>query len=300
MKRLFPAPPRAAVAVRRGYADLARRRAGLEQLLDAGDMAGARDAAADFATAAHNLRRLLADHLPETAPPPAALDAPCDRDADDHALRLNLPETLHAVMSWLGARRRLVLAGLGERRRLALRFVATALCLGLVLALTVGGREAWRWRQLELSREARSNFALDLMGGDAALPPDFKVAGLLGVEHGEDGTAWRWGIGPRTIVAFTLPLPRTVRLAFRVNNPVPDQVLTVTANGAATTFPLPRTHRWLEPGESFELTFPGLAGLNTITIDYKAYNQYTMAFAPSDPAGYAAAFTALSIATERP
>ncbi|MFP5257922.1 MAG: hypothetical protein ACLGQH_02750 [Acidobacteriota bacterium] len=297
----FIASPEAktAAVLRQQYAALRRRRSHLEQLLDAGEMAAARTAAARFAAEARTLRQALASHHPETAPPPAALDLADSLDTDDRTLRLNLPDRLHGVMAWLAGRQRQALAGLGEGRRRALRLLGATLCLGLVLALAAGGRELWRWRQQALFREARATFAVDLLRDDSALPPDFQLAGLRGLER-QDGLVWRWGIGPRTLLAFTLPLPRTVRLSFRVNNPVPGQVLTVTANDMVTVIPLPRVHRWLEPGDAFAVTFPGRVGLNAIAIDYKAYNQFTMAFAPGDPTGYAAAFTAFTFATERP
>ena len=202
-------------------------------------------------------------------------------------------------MVWLAGRRRQALAALGEGRRQVLRRAGRALCLGLVVAAAVGGREVWRVRQQSLEREARATFAVDLLDAASPLPPDFKVAGLLGPEQ-RDGRHWRWGVGPRTVVAFALPLPRTVHLTFRVNNPVPDQMLTITANGEAARLPLPQAHPWMQGEETFSLTFPGQAGLNSIAIDYKAFNQSGMAFAPGDPTGYAAAFTAFAIATEKP
>jgi hypothetical protein len=301
MKGFFATPQaRAAASLRRAAAALDRRRAGLEHLLDADDMAAAREAAAQFAAEARTLRQTLAGHVAETLPPPAALADLESLEPDDRTLRLRLPDTLQALMVWLAGRRRQALAALGEGRRQAVRLAGATLGLGLVLAVAAGGREVWLWRQQSLAREARAAFAVDLLREAEALPPDFKVAGLCSLERQADGRVWRWGVGPRTLVAFVLPLPRTVRLAFRVNNPVPGQVLTVTVNGAATEFPLPTAHRWLEADEAVGLTFPGQAGLNTIAVDYKAYNQHTMAFAPADPTGYAAAFTAFTIATEQP
>ena len=300
MIRFFTSPAaKAAASLRREYAAVAALRAGIERLLDAGDVAAARSDSARFGAMARALRRTLAGHVAETLPPPTALAALERLDPDDRTLRLTLPDTLQPVMVWLAGRRRQALVVLGERRRQVVRLAAWAFCLGLVVAAAAGGREVWRWRQQSLEHEARATFAVDLLDAASPLPPDFKVAGLLSPEQ-KDGHRWRWGVGPRTVVAFVLPLPRIVHLTFRVNNPVPDQQLTITANGAAAMLPLPKAHRWMEGEETFALTFPGQVGLNAITIDYKAFNQSGMAFAPGDPTGYAAAFTAFAIATEKP
>ncbi|KHK01877.1 hypothetical protein [Desulfovibrio sp. TomC] len=300
MSRFFPSPAACtAAALRREFAALSARKAEIERLLDAADVAAARSAAARFEAEARVLRQALAAHSPELSPPPRGLFVIDGPAVDDHALRLTLPDRLHEAMVWLAGRRRQALVILGERRRRALRLAAGALCLGLVVAVGAGGREVWRARQQSLAREARATFAVDLFDATKPLPPDFKVAGLLGLER-EGGRHWRWGLGPRTVVAFVLPLPRTVRLTFRVNNPVPGQALTVTANGAVTVLPLPKAQGWMEGEEACDLTFPGQVGLNSITIDYKAYNQFGVAFAPGDPTGYAAAFTAFAIATEQP
>ena len=122
---------RLAETIKAEFAALARLRAALEDALDAGDMAAARDMAGRFGPKAQDLRRLLAAQAPETVPPPEALDAWNVLADDDRALRLALPDRLQAVMSWLGRRRRTALAALGDGRRRLRRLARLAAALAL-------------------------------------------------------------------------------------------------------------------------------------------------------------------------
>ena len=265
MKRFF-AVPRASVTLRRDFAALGRTRSRITRCLDAGAMSGAREAVALFCRQACALREALARCVPETSAPPETLDAASLLDGDDAWLRLTLPDRLHAVLLWLGERRRSAYAALGEGRRQALRLAVGTLVLVLVCGLAAWGRALWRAREVRLAKLARSTFVADLIAAPEALPPHFKVAGLLSVERG-DGHVWRWGVGPRTVVAFVLETPRTVRLTLRLSNPVPDQVLTIAANSEKSTLSLPQARPWMARQDAFSLQFPGVEGLNAIVID---------------------------------
>jgi len=290
---------RLAETIKAEFVALARLHAALEAALDAADMAAARDMAGRFGPKAQHLRRLLAAQAPETTPPPEVLDAWSTPTGDDHALRLTLPDRLQAVMSWLRQRRRAALAALGDGRRRLRRLARLAVGLVLAAGLVVGGRHAWLAYAHHLELAARSDFAVDLVAAPEALPLDFKAAGLLSVERDGDHV-WRWGLGPQTMLAFVLYEPRRVRLTLRCNNPVPGQTITVSANGKQATWELPEARPWMAGQDDFSLTFDGVVGLNSVVIDYRRFNQSGVAFAPADPTNYAAAFTAITLATERP
>jgi hypothetical protein len=290
---------RLAESIKADFAALARLRAALEAALDAADMADARDLAGRFGPKAQHLRRLLAAKAPETAPPPEALDAWNVLADDDRALRLALPDRLQAVMSWLGRRRRAALAALGDGRRRLRRLARLAAALALAACLVAGGRHAWLAYAKRAELAARSDFAVDLVAAPEALPPDFRAAGLLSVERDGDHV-WRWGLGPQTVLAFILHEPRRVRLTLQCNNPVPGQTIAVTANGRQAIWELPEARPWMAGLDDFSLTFDGVVGLNAVVVDYRRFNQSGVAFAPADPTNYAAAFTAISLATERP
>ncbi len=290
---------RLAETVKAEFAALARLRAALEDALDAGDMAAARDMADRFGPKAQHLRRMLAAQAPETTPPPEVLDAWNAQAGDDSALRLTLPDRLQAVMSWLGRRYRAALAALGDGRRRARRLARLAAGLALAACLVVGGRQAWLAYAKRVELAARSDFAVDLVATPEALPRDFKTAGLLSVER-DDGHVWRWGLGPQTALAFVLYEPRRVRLTLRCSNPVPGQTIVVTANGKQAVWELPEARPWMAGLDDFSLTFDGVVGLNSVVIDYRRFNQAGVAFAPADPTNYAAAFTAITLTTQRP
>lgn len=289
---------RAAREIDAAFASLARQRNALETLLDAGDMAAAGSEAGRFGEKAGQLRRLLATHLPETGPPPDAFGRTVCCDDDEHALRMEMPERLHAAMSWLGKRRRETLEALRGHSR-AFYFLRGCLVLALAAMLAFGGRAVWKAAVHRQELAALSDFDVDLLAAPDAVPRDFKTAGLLSVERGE-GHVWRWGVGPRTVLAFVLYEPRVMRLALRLSNPVPGQTLTVTTNGQETSWQLPQAKPWMRDQDDFSTTFTGIVGLNTVLVDYRLYNQHGMAFAPDNQTPFAAAYTEIRLTTRRP
>lgn len=291
------------VFINKGYAALRRSRNALEWSLDADAPREAQKAMECFLRQAAEFRAALAKDAPEDRAPPGFLTDPPSSTwgrYDWEALRLELPDRLFEAMRWIRLRRRLALKALGFWRIRFFRAVLLTGILCLALATAAGGRDLWRWRERMRVLEERATFTADLFDGARPLPANFKVSGLLPLEC-EGTERWRWALGPTTMVAFALPLPRTVRLEARVNNPVPGQELVVTANGErALTVSIPDVQPWMKQTTSVIAEFPGREGLNVVTIEYRGWNHQTVTFAPNDPHPLALAFTAFTVTTRRP
>ena len=156
---------------------------------------------------------------------------------------------------------------------------ATAWSLALLLALAALGCE---------SRQPAPLTMLDLFTFRQTVPA--ALANIEGLEHDEKG-AWRWLLGPEGRVAFHSDAARPYTLRFRLMNPLPDQVVTVSLNGQvlATYGPLPRVG-WLEPSTAAALTFEARPGDNVLAFAVADWNGRTVAHMPTDARPLAAVF----------
>ncbi|HML54008.1 MAG TPA: hypothetical protein PKC79_07925 [Solidesulfovibrio magneticus] len=151
--------------------------------------------------------------------------------------------------------------------------------LALLLALTVLGCDSRRPVALTM---------LDLF--TFRQPTPAVLTNIEGLEHDEKG-AWRWLLGPEGRVAFACDAARLYTLRFRLMNPLPDQVVTVSLNGQvlATYGPLPRVG-WLEPSVAAALTFEARPGENVLAFAVSDWNGRTVVHMPTDARPLAAVF----------
>ncbi|BAH73934.1 hypothetical protein [Solidesulfovibrio magneticus] len=156
---------------------------------------------------------------------------------------------------------------------------AATCVLALLLALAVLGCDSRRPAPLAM---------LDLFTFRQTTPA--VLTNIEGLEHDEKG-AWRWLLGPEGRVAFASDAARPYTLRFRLMNPLPDQLVTVSLNGRvlATYGPLPRVG-WLEPSVAAALTFQARPGENVLAFAVSDWNGRTMAHMPTDARPLAAVF----------
>ena len=140
-------------------------------------------------------------------------------------------------------------------------------------------------------REAAGPPALDMVDlftfrqtGKAAL------TGIEGLERDEAGS-WRWLLGPEAVVRFRADRARPYTLRFGLMNPLPGQVVTVSANGRklAAYGPLPAV-KWLTPSVAAALTFEAVAGENELRFDFGDWNGRAVVHMPTDKRPLAAVF----------
>ncbi len=139
-------------------------------------------------------------------------------------------------------------------------------------------------------------FGPDLMD-EAALDPLFSLSGLGGVER-EAERRWRWAMGPKNAIDFTLARDTPLRLTYAVVNPFPDQGYTLSVNGTvlARETGLARTD-WKDPADVRTVAFTGKAGHNSLAFAFDKINHVNAAFTETDATPYAAAFTVLRLET---
>ncbi|MHC1791473.1 hypothetical protein [Solidesulfovibrio sp.] len=151
---------------------------------------------------------------------------------------------------------------------------------GLILAvLSLGCRESAAPPPLEM---------VDLF--TFRQPTRLALSGIEGQERDEAGT-WRWLLGPRAVARFQAQRSRPYSLRFRLMNPLPEMVITVSANGRvlATYGPLPAA-RWLAPSVDAALTFDAVAGENELAFAFSDWNGRDVVHMPTDKRPLAAVF----------
>ncbi len=123
------------------------------------------------------------------------------------------------------------------------------------------------------------------------LSPGLSLAGLGGIEQDTAGS-WRWGLGPQSEVAFTLPEEAALTLDARLSNGIPDQEVVVLVNGQekARLAGLPR-QAWLAGGTDLRLAFTAKAGANSLVVRYGKWNGHGTEAPAGDASPYAVAFT---------
>jgi hypothetical protein len=110
-------------------------------------------------------------------------------------------------------------------------------------------------------------------------PSEVDVSGLDGLERKGDET-WRWGLGARTELQFSLPARRIVTLRVSFYQPVPNQEVRVVANGAEVARLASQPPG---PLRSEIIRFEGARGMNSVSLHATNWNHGSTAFAPADP-----------------
>jgi hypothetical protein len=125
----------------------------------------------------------------------------------------------------------------------------------------------------------------------AEQPEVVEVKGMSGLER-RGAEQWRWALGEKTEVLFSLRRPRTVTLQLSFYQPVADQEVRVVANGAEVAR-LPG----LPPGPpaSVIVKFDGIRGRNSLALMPSDWNGKTVKFAPADPRPMSIRLTHLTI-----
>lgn len=123
--------------------------------------------------------------------------------------------------------------------------------------------------------------------------PDVAVNNLEGRERDDRG-AWRWGLGPGTVIQFLADGEKEYGLLVEASNPAPHQDVLVEVNGETLGEyrDLPAAP-WLEPSLRGLFTFTSRTGVNQIVLRYRDWNTYGANFAQSDKRPLALALTRL-------
>jgi len=132
--------------------------------------------------------------------------------------------------------------------------------------------------------------AADFMASEQ--PSGFSTVGLTPIRT-QDGTSWRFGLGPSTTFEFTDTRIRTVALSFSVVGLFPEQEFGVEVNGQTrhhvTGIPVQRS------ALTQTATFTTQPGVNTVVLQYKDWNRRSQAYLPGESRVLAAKFVRLSI-----
>ncbi|MFN6484064.1 MULTISPECIES: hypothetical protein [unclassified Nostoc] len=137
---------------------------------------------------------------------------------------------------------------------------------------------------------------LDLSEADLIkfqVPYGLNLKGLTLETH--QGSIWRWGLSPETLLKFKLPNSKSVALAFSFMNPINGQDIFVEANGV-TLDKLVNISK--DTNIKRRLKFQSIPGWNTVVFKYKDWNNGKVTFAPDDERKMTVNFTQLAIEEE--
>lgn len=151
--------------------------------------------------------------------------------------------------------------------------------------------------QVDLNLGSRLKFEPFLAVSEADLlkfqvPYGLNIAGLSEIENQSQGSAWRWGLSPETLLKFKLPDSRSLFLVFSFVNPINDQNVVVEVNGV-TLEKLVNINK--DTNIQRKIEFKGVLGWNTVVFKYKYWNQGQVTFAPGDERKMTINFTQLAI-----
>jgi hypothetical protein len=109
-------------------------------------------------------------------------------------------------------------------------------------------------------------------------PGSVVIIGMSGIFMNPDGRLYRWGIGAKSNLYFTLSKPRPLRLIFVIGNPIDGQDIAVEINGARV-----ETISDVKSLTGFgrEIRFQGIEGENVIGFRFKDWNHHKTTFAPN-------------------
>ena len=149
----------------------------------------------------------------------------------------------------------------------------------LLLGLTLGCREASRPPALDM---------IDLFTFRQTTLAT--LSGIEGLER-DAGGSWRWLLGPEATLRFRADRARPYTVRFELMNPLPGQVVTVSANGRklAVYGPLPAA-KWLTASMTAALTFEAMAGENELRFAFGDWNGREVVHMPTDKRPLAAVF----------
>ncbi|MBD2246373.1 hypothetical protein [Nostoc sp. FACHB-888] len=155
--------------------------------------------------------------------------------------------------------------------------------------------------QVDLNLGSRLKFEpfLDFSEADLIkfqVPYGLSVNGLtLGTIETHEGSRWRWGLSPETLLKFKLLNSKSVTLAFSFMNPINGQDVFVEANGV-TLDKLVNISK--DTNIKRRLKFQSIPGWNTVVFKYKDWNNGKVTFAPDDERKMTVNFTQLAIEEE--
>ncbi|WP_428558655.1 MAG: glycosyltransferase family 39 protein [Solidesulfovibrio sp. DCME] len=151
-----------------------------------------------------------------------------------------------------------------------LRLIVTTVCAPYTARYPGGNLETAAFRGFDLEIAPTGHF--DSPGLDVT------ESGLGTIEHNA-ANLWRWGLGPKTSLAFELPEDGRYVLECDFANVIPGQAVTIAANGRelAKITDLPA-----DAVKSLRLPVEGRRGRNTVTLEYADWNQGKTSFAPTD------------------
>lgn len=118
-------------------------------------------------------------------------------------------------------------------------------------------------------------------------PLDVALDGLAGIEK-DRSSRWRWGLGPRTTLRFSLARPQDLVLRLRFDSPFVGQTTTVTHNGAVL-------HELEASANNHDIVIRGTKQ-NIISLEYRHWDKPPKRF-PQDPRPVAARFSCLTVAS---
>lgn len=128
------------------------------------------------------------------------------------------------------------------------------------------------------------------------VPYGLNVNGLtLGTIETHEGSRWRWGLSPETLLKFKLPNSKSVTLVFTFINPINGQDVLVEANGV-TLDKLVNISK--DTNIKRRLKFKSIPGWNTVVFKYKDWNNGKITFAPGDERKMTVNFTQFTIEEE--
>ncbi len=136
---------------------------------------------------------------------------------------------------------------------------------------------------------------LDISNADLLkfqFPPGLDITGLSVIEKQAQEIAWRWGLGPETLLKFKLPDSRPLSLVFNFINPINDQDVAIEANGI-TLEKLDNLNKNTKIQRRLE--FKSIPGWNTVVFRYKYWNRGQVTFASGDERNMTVKFTQLAI-----
>ncbi|MEA4857869.1 glycosyltransferase family 39 protein [Solidesulfovibrio sp.] len=170
-----------------------------------------------------------------------------------------------------------------QRPYTRLRLLVTTVCASYTARYPGGNLETVAFRGFDLEIAPTGRFD----------SPGLQVAesGLGTIEH-NPANLWRWGLGPKSGLAFDLPEDGRYVLECDFANVIPGQTVTIAANGRelARLADLPA-----DAVKSLRLPVEARKGQNVVTIDYADWNQGKTAFAPTDLRTMALFFRALRL-----
>jgi hypothetical protein len=121
-------------------------------------------------------------------------------------------------------------------------------------------------------------------------PTELVSVGLEPVES-DMGERFRWGLGDKTELIFSLPHPINIILTFEYSPLPQNQAVSVYFNGIFL-----ETISSVQPGTVYrQYTLPGRKENNVIRIDYQDWNGRQTVYVPGDSRPLAATFTKLGM-----